>query len=445
MTDKKKRKVLFTAGAHGDRVRAVVDTTEDRVVVYFRDADRVERKRKFRTTKEGRAEAVAFAQGWHAERERMIAESKRASVPAPITVGQLWDAFRAAEFSENAGEGLRKATQTSYEQHFKRFMVFVGKHTAAEAIKVPKLAEMRKEERDAGRALNQTRQTMNVVRIVFRWGIENELLAHSPLAVMRWKTRKDAPKPLAPDEYTTEEFEKLLAAVDKDDTRQWRVWVFLMLVGHYGQRANAVLHLRWRDIDVANDTITWPARYQKQGVDLVRPLLWEAWSALLVAKAQRERVATFRKLKHHQNPLASAARLDEADWVLFAERDKAQPMSYQSMHYHLQQAEARAKVAHKPYRMAHGFRRMVVGNVIEATGDRMLGLEVVGDKDPKVLVSYDRRLEQRVEQGLAAVSTTGGSGAPESEASRNRPDAPETATAPVEAGAVNTENMETYK
>lgn len=441
MTIKNKRRELFRAGRHGDMVRAVLDTREDRAIVYYRDADGVEHKRKFAATKEGRAEAIAFAQGWHAERERMVQERKAANAPAAITVRQLWDAFKASEFSDEAGEGLRKATQISYAQHFKRFELYVGKDRIAETVKVPELATMRKEERAEGRALNQTRQTMNVVRIVFRWGIEHELLAHSPLAVMRWKTRKDAQKPLAPDEYTTAEFEKILAAVDKDDTRQWRAWVFLMLVGHYGQRANAVLHLRWRDIDTEADTITWPARYQKQGVDLVRPLLWEAWSALLVAKAQRERVATFRKLKHHTNALAAAERLDEADWVLFAERDKAQPMSYQSMHYHLMKAEERAGVEPKPYRKAHGFRRMVVGNVIEATGDRMLGLEVVGDKDPKVLVSYDRRLKARVEQGLAAVTTTGASG---SEVSRKRPDVPETETAPVEAGAVSTETTEGY-
>jgi integrase len=445
MTVPKKRRELFRAGRRGDMVRVVVDTKEDRSIVYYRDADGIEHKAKYANTKEGRAEAVAFAEGWHSERARMEQQRREAAKPAPISVRELWTAFKDAEFSSEVGEGLRKATQISYAHHFKRFELYVGKDRAAETIKVPELAAMRKIERAAGRALNQTRQTMNVVRIVFRWGIEHELLTHSPLAVMRWKSRKDAPAPLAPDEYVTAEFEKLLGAVDKDDTRQWRAWVFLMLVGHYGMRANAVLHLRWRDIDVEADTITWPARYQKQGKDLVRPLTWEGWSALLVAKAQRERVATFRKLSHHTNEKAGVDRLEEADWVLFAERDKAQPMSYQSMHYHLTQAEIRGKVEPKPYRKAHGFRRMVVGNVIEATGDRMLGLEVVGDKDPKVLMSYDKRLKDRIEQGMAAVATTGGSDGTEAtaphKASRKRPDVPKTATAPAGAGAVSTETI----
>lgn len=455
MIKRVRRKVLYKAGRHGDSVRVVVDSKADRTIVHYRDADGIEHKAKYSTSREGKAEAIAFAEGWHQERARMVRERREASKPAPLTVRELWTAFKLAEFSDEVGEGLRKATQVSYAQHFKRFELFVGPNRAAESIKVPELAAMRKEERAAGRALNQTRQTMNVVRIVFRWGIEHELLTHSPLAVMRWKTRKDAPKPLAPDEYTSEEFEKLLGALDKTDTRQWRAWVFLMLCGHYGQRANAVLHLRWRDIDVDAGTITFPARYQKQGVDLVRPLLWEAVAALKDAARQRERARSYKqawyaerakpeapRAWYAEQDSAAAAQLDAADWVLFAERDKSKPMSYQSMHYHIVQAERRAGVTHKDYRLAHGFRRMVVGNVIEATGDRMLGLEVVGDKDPKVLVSYDRRLKARVEQGLETISANEGSAGsspkePSSKPSRNRPDVPETQTAPTEAGAVN--------
>ncbi len=455
MTRPNRRKVLFKAGRHGDSVRAVVDTTEDRAIVYYRDADGVEHKAKYGTSREGKAEAIAFAQGWHEERARMMKERSEAVKPAPITVRQLWDAFKESEFSDEVGEGLRRATQISYASHFKRFELFVGANRAAESIKVPELATMRKEERAAKRALNQTRQTMNVVRVVFRWGIEHELLTHSPLAVMRWKTRKDAPKPLEPDEYSTDEFERMLLAVDKNDTRQWRAWVFLMLCGHYGQRANAVLHLRWRDIDFAAGTITWPARYQKQGVDLVRPLLWEALSALLTAQQQRLRARAYKQAWYDQQgggaprewyaaqdrDRAAAAQLDAADWVLFAERDKSQPMSYQSIHYHLTQAETRAKVDPKPYRKAHGFRRMVVGNVIDETGDRMLGLEVVGDKDPKVLQSYDRRLQARVEEGLAAISASDRKPKTATQKpSRNRPDVPETQTAPAEADAVNNVN-----
>ncbi len=162
-----------------------------------------------------------------------------------LSVRGLWDAYRAAEFSPEVGHGLREATQKSYTQHFRRFELFIGRDRLAETIKVPELAELKRQDLEAGRALNQIKQTLNVVRTVFRWGVEQELMLRSPLALMRWKSRKDEPKPLEPDEYTADESERILAALDKTDTRQWKAWVFVMLAAHYGQRANAVLHLRW--------------------------------------------------------------------------------------------------------------------------------------------------------------------------------------------------------
>lgn len=419
-------------------VRVVVDDREGRVIAYYRDADGIARKKKFPNTKAGRDEGKAFGQGWHEARARMIAERSMPSMPAgpTLTVRQLWDAYTASEFSAELGHGLREATQKSYTQHFRRFELFIGRARIAETIKVPELAELKRRDLEAGRALNQIKQTLNVVRTVFRWGVEQELMVRSPLALMRWKSRKDEPKPLEPEEYTTEETERLLAALDKEDTRQWKAWVFMMLAANYGQRANAVLHLRWQDVDWDAGLIRWPGRYQKQGRELVRPLLWEAVSALLTAQQQRERAAGFRRLKHHKSLHSTAERLGEADWILFAERDRAKPMSYQSLHYHITQAEIRAKVEPKPYRKAHGLRRMVLGNVLEVTGDRALALEVIGDRDLSQLASYDRRADQRTADALRKISVEGRLNA-EAKPSPNRPDVPVNETSPGGPEAVN--------
>lgn len=412
MKTAKRRKELCRRGKRGDVVRAVVDATEKRVIVYYRDADGIEHKAKFPDTKEGRSEAVAFVEGWHLERERMAREKLEGVVATPMALREVITAFKNAEYSDTDGEGLRKATQVSYTNHLKRFELFFGRDRAASTIKKHEIAEFVKAERKTGRALNQVRQTLNVVRLVFRWAIEHELLTHSPLAVLRWKKRNDMQKPLEPGEFTTEEFEKMLRQLDRADARQWRGWVFLMLVGHHGQRANAVLHLRWSDVDMDRGVIVWPARYQKQGKDFEQPLLWESISALRTAQAWREKALTYRVLPHHKSPNAGPAALAESDWVLFAERDKAKPMSYQSMHYHLIQAEKRAGLTHKAYAAAHAFRRMVVGNVIDATGDRMMGLEYVGDTDVKQLKSYDRRRAQRVAAASATVGANAETPAP---------------------------------
>jgi integrase len=431
------RKEVYRAGSRGDMVRVVVDAREQRVIAYYRDADGIARKKKFPNTKAGREEGKAFGQGWHEARARMIADRARPSVPSgpTLTVRQLWDAYTASEFSTELGHGLREATQKSYTQHFRRFELFIGRDRIAETIKVPELAELKRRDLEADRALNQIKQTLNVVRTVFRWGVEQELMVRSPLALMRWKSRKDEPKPLEPEEYTTDETERLLAALDKDDSRQWKAWVFVMLAAHYGQRANAVLHLRWQDIDWDAGLIRWPGRYQKQGRELVRPILWEALSALLSAQQQRERAAGFRRLKHHKSAYSTRERLEAADWILFAERDRAKPMSYQSLHYHLVQAETRAGIEPKPYRKAHGLRRMLLGNVLEATGDRALALEVIGDRDLSQLASYDRRADQRTAEALRKISVEGQLSAG-AKPSPNRPDVPTNETAPGKPEAV---------
>lgn len=96
-------------------------------------------------------------------------------------------------------------------------------------------------------------------------------------------------------------------------------------------------------------------------------------------------------------------RPSSSEFVLFAQRDPSEAYSYSSFHYSLQRAEEKAEIAHKPYRGAHGFRKMVVGNVIEATGDRMLGLEYVGDRDPGMLRHYDMRNQERIDKASAAL------------------------------------------
>ena len=77
-------------------------------------------------------------------------------------------------------------------------------------------------------------------------------------------------------------------------------------------------------------------------------------------------------------------------------REANRPSPYQTIHSALIKAEERAGVTHQEYRALHGGRRHVVGEVGAATGDRMTGLEYVGDTDPKMLARYDRRMPERL-------------------------------------------------
>jgi len=384
------RKQLALYGRHGDTVKAVEDAKENRVVVYYRDIDGKRHRLLYPRTPQGRAEAKAFAAGWHDERQRLRGGETTLDADA-LTMQELWQTYTDATFRQ-----LRPATQVSYSQHWSRWMKFIGASTPVAAVTKADCRKYVVFLTADDRSMNQAKLAWSVVQLVHRWAIDEELIETSATVRGRSRFAKDVPA-LEPDEYSEAEFERLLPQLNYRDALQWRAWVFLMLAGSHGQRANAVLHLRWADIDFEAGTVTWPARYQKQRKPLQQKLPWESIAALRTAKAWREHAMNRRQRRHHKSPKVGAEYLAASDFVLFAERDKSKPMSYSSLHYHLMAAERRAGIAHAPYRAAHGLRRMVVGTIGEGSGDLMLGLEYVGDRDPKMLAAYDRRRQRRVD------------------------------------------------
>lgn len=51
---------------------------------------------------------------------------------------------------------------------------------------------------------------------------------------------------------------------------------------------------------------------------------------------------------------------------------------------------------HKPYRVAHGMRRMVAGEVNAGTGDPVLAMHHIGDTDMKTMKRYLKRRDDRL-------------------------------------------------
>jgi integrase len=272
--------------------------------------------------------------------------------------------------------------------------------------------------------INSVRQILNVVRTIYNWGQSRKLITNNEMAVFKWKTPKDA-KVLEPGEYSTEEWEAMMRTFRPltlmDGTlhaaKNWRAWVMMMLIGHHGQRANAVGHLQWSDIDFETGLITWRAEFQKQGKDVVQPITHGLIAALIVARFWADRHLVMRPRRRVRvtdgprrgqwirDPELRDEKID-SPWVLFAERDKMKPYSYSSWHYQFTKAEREAVIivdgkeqkgiAHEAFRAGHGGRRMVMGNVLEATGDLMTAMNYLGDSDLKQAKSYDRRRQDRI-------------------------------------------------
>ena len=390
MAERKPRKVLYRGGRRGDQVKAVVDPSKDAVIVYYRDVAGIARKKLFANSKEGRDEAKMWAQTFHAERERQreAAKAPKAKKP-PITHEQLWEAYSTSP----AYLDLREKSRTSYAERWRRWERFRHGDTFPDDTTLHHVDQFRTEARAAGIALNQIRNAINVARIVYNWGQSRELVNKNILALYRWRTPKDVEE-IAPGEYTDADIESMLRRRDPSHSHQWRPWVALLLGSAHGQRAHAVRHLRWRDVDFERGMIVWPAQYQKQGKKLERPITWDVFSALLVAQLHRRKEVGDREVG--------------TDWILFAMNRKDQPYSYSSLHYQLTEVmEKGAGIEHEAYRAFHGARRGRVSTVIEATGDRMLGLEAVGDIDPKQLKAYDKRREQRAQRAIEEAEAAG--------------------------------------
>jgi integrase len=424
-----KRRTLAVYGKHGDRVRALVDAKRGRVEVYYKDHEGIKRKKVFDNTAEGKSEAMEWAEAYHSERARIIADLKKPpEEKRRLTVRELWTAFVA---SPAYTDDIRRATQINYTSRWRNWELFIGPDFIAEDTTLHDVDRFRAECKKADIAINSVRQILNVVRTIYNWAQSRKLIATNELAVFKWKTPKDA-KVLEPGEFSTEEWEammrtfKPLALMDGtlQAAKNWRPWVMMMLIQHHGQRANAVRHLQWTDLDWDNLLVTWRGEFQKQGKDVVQPIMHGTIAALIVARFWADRHLVMRprrrvrvtdgprRGKWIRDPELHDEKI-ESPWVLFGEMKKMQAYSYSSWHYSFTKAESQAVltidgverigIPHEAYRSGHGGRRMVMGNILEATGDLMTAMNYLGDSDLKQAKSYDRRRQQRIEKGSASI------------------------------------------
>lgn len=364
------RRVVFQRGRRGASVRVVVATHRGAGVFLceFHDRTGARRRAYFPRSRDGRAQALAFAEGAWVELQRPAAPA------APLTVRALMD-----RFAEEHLTGCRPSTVRLHRDAWRHLLLHVGGHTPAHLVTRDTMVELRRRLEDPRRpggplGVSTLAHLFGFLRQLFRWGEDANLLPASTVPRYVFRVAKEQ-RPAARAEYRREDWERIVAAV-----AAWRPRLALILIGQQGVRQHAALHLRWEDVDWANGTLTWRARWDKVGREWSQPMRRITRDALEVAW--------------------TAAGRPVEGWVLPGQ-DPARPFTIQSLWWSLRRAETEAGVARVRGRAGHGFRRMLAGDVLEATGDAKLALDAIGDKDIRQAERYLQRRDDRVRRAFA--------------------------------------------
>ncbi len=363
MTTITQRKKIAKLGRRGSTV-LVVETVNHSAPCYAVEY-RLHGKRKrefYPRTRAGRRQALAYADGVLASRSAEP-QSKR------LTLEQLFTAFAAEEYP-----AIRYNTQRLYRENWRLFEAFVGSHVPADDVGMQSCRDLRQELERRNLKVNTIAKVFHVVRRVYRWGEEHELIERAKPLRYRYKVAKEA-RPVSPAEYRSEEFEALLAVMPLDKPTTWRAHVCLALCGYQGVRQHAALHLQWADVDWTRDVLIWRAEWDKVGKEWEQPMR-SPTRAILDAIRGR-----------HDGP-----------WVLpkGSAKGKGETYTIQSFWAALRRAEKLAKVERLPGRAGHGLRRMVAGNVTIATNNPVLGLHAIGDTDLKQATRYIKHRQDEI-------------------------------------------------
>ncbi len=318
--------------------------------VQWREGGR-RRTRSFPDSAAGRLEAKAFA-------AQIAAEQRPAGQAPAITLHALWTTYVAAEF-----DALRPKTQTNYRHQWWKWEQFVDPTTPARAVTREDLDRFRKALRAQQLAVKQIRNCVDLVKLVYRFGVDRDLVPPTRILEYRVKAGKDE-KRLETAEYRPQEGLRILGALDPSRAEQWRAWALFTILHYMGPRVAAALRLQWSDIDVARAMITWPVATDKMGKRREQPVPAQVAHALQVAWA-------WRTADGYAGP-----------WVFYTPRRRwkgDRPLTYGGVQRMLREAERRAGVAHVHMNATHRFRRGAAGTVYELTGDAGRAMEWIGD------------------------------------------------------------------
>lgn len=371
------RKRLATFGERGNLVRLIEVTREgERRYVVQAGPKHARKQWSYPATKAGKAEAEAFIKAYVDTAEKAAAEA-----PAELTIRQLWTMYLTAE-----AEHLRPNTLRLYRDAWRTWEQFINEGTLANAVTLPSISEFRALLDSRGLATATVRDCIRNVRIVFNWGERSELLTVNKWHLFVHKVSKEKrTKPRA--EYRSDEFLKIWKAMNPNRRDRWRAFVAVGLLGIYGNRQNEILNLRWSWID--GDAVRIDPSVVKTGEEGALTLFPLTRGILDVARRWRDTEGY------------------AGDYVLFPGQAPGRKHASKQPHYSIQSltdaihsAERRSGVVTIRWRAGHGFRRGLVGDLIDSTGDPTLALQAIGDRDINMLKHYHARRTDKIDSAV---------------------------------------------
>ena len=371
------RKRIALYGTRGKLVR-VFDLTEDGVrkfvVQWGSKSNR--KQQSFVGTPTGRKDALKFAEGFTEE-----AAKPATAAHEPMTTAQAFKAFMLAS------PHLRESTRGKYTQMWGYWEQWFQPGTPVDAMTPETPHQFRARMEAAGLASVTMHKIITLVRSVYSYLEATERIHRNRWRQYRFKVAKEKrAQPRA--EYREHEFLAIWRQFDPTKASQWRAYVAVGLLGIYGARQTAVLHIKDPDdVDDRAGTLTLRPEWDKQGETHVLPLLPLTRELIGVSRAWRERDGYTGP---YLLPPRTNAKSDNETYTI------------QSLWWSIKQAQQRAKIPNIKWRAGHGFRRGLVGDLLEAGNDMELALKAIGDRDLSMAKHYAIKRNDRIDRALAA-------------------------------------------
>lgn len=306
-----------------------------------------------RDPKEAEAAAWALVDGLAVKAAAVKEEKTKAT--GPLRLRRLISAYLASAEHASLSARRRKEKETMLE----RWEEFLGRARLVEDITRDDVKRYQ-----LGRRKKVKQHTVynewSALRSVVNWALSENMLRLNPFLDISVATEKNPNQPIV----THSEF---LALRNKSrGTVPLGVRVYLTLVEATGRREMAVASLKWEDVDLEGESITWPEDTDKEGV---------RWSDVPISRRAARLLRMWR-------------RHSEGTWVF--QSPKGEPYSKSAVDQWMRDLYAAAGVAKQKGSGWHAFRRKFATDAMKAGASMKDVMELGGWKSEAAFMRYVR-------------------------------------------------------